>query len=123
MCFWGFATTATLFGPVPVDFSWDQSTGFKSIRTVDRFAAVTDPPYDRLLNNPIVVLQAKPRISKMLRAAGYQSAKGRLEFNVVGFFAVAGLYRMSETSFVDGSPKKPQNDIGKSGGGTTEVVP
>ncbi len=111
MGLWGFATTGTLFGPVPVDFSWDQSTGFQSIRTVDRFAANTDPPYDRFLNNPLIVVQVKPRISKMLRTAGLQSAKGRLEFNVAGFFAVTGLYRMSESSFVEGSPKQPPNKL------------
>ncbi len=100
---WSVITTPTVLGPVPVEFAWDQSSGFKYIRTVGKFASATDPPYNHMLTNPFIIMQVKPRISKMLRSAGLQSAKGRLEFRVVASSIVLGLDATSETSFVEHS--------------------
>jgi len=107
---WGIITTPTLLGTVPVEFAWEQTSGFRYIRTVGKFASVTDPPFDHILNNPIVVLQAKPRISAILTNAGLRSARGRLDFKVAGCFVVLGVDRLSNNSHVD----SPQSTSGKS---------
>jgi hypothetical protein len=118
---WSLITTPTVLGHISIPFEWDRVTGFKSIHTVGHLSRLVDPPYDRWLSNPLIVVQARPLISSILRKGGWQSAKGRLDVRVFCSVLVLGIDRLSDSSFIEHSRvTDSRQSVSASSGGTLQ---